>query len=474
MSQQFQYSNQIRNWILQIMRVFSEFTVQYGVDTNGNQLYMSVPVIWGDGTFNAATILKLNSENTMLNFPLISIYINNLKYDRARCQDPTYVESKPVRTRTFDFETGTYLPTQANAYTVQRRMPVPYKLEIKVDIVTSNTQQKLQILEQILPLFNPMMEIQSNDNYLDWESLSYIELTDTTWSNRTIPVGTGNDSSYDVTSMQFEAPIWLGLPAKVSKMGVIFKVITTIKDLDDCSDILYGTRQAATFNNYGVYYTNGQLRILNQGVTTDPPSSLYGQPLEWPGILGVYGNIRPGVSEIRLSYDDHKYEITGTISVDPLDTTILLYNVDNSTLPIDTLPPINAIINPQQVAPGIGLPLASNGQSYLITANIGSAFPYSSGNIDITDELTDILLTESGNDIIEEWGFQEANAHAFKNDIITYDGNSWITTFTASNNVGNVQFVSDSGNDTQYRWDGNAWVNGIYGPYNNLHWRMVI
>ena len=90
MSSQYFYDQNIRKWILQIIRLFSEYTVTYGLDASGNQLYSTVPVIWGDSTFSAATILRLNSENVMPSFPMISIYVSNLKFDRPRTQTPTF------------------------------------------------------------------------------------------------------------------------------------------------------------------------------------------------------------------------------------------------------------------------------------------------------------------------------------------------------------------------------------------------
>jgi hypothetical protein len=448
MAQNFFYDAQLRKWILQIMRIFSEFTVQYNLDSAGNQLYTRVPVIWGDGSFQAATIQRLNSENTMPSIPMISVYINNLKYDRDRTQSPTYESSKSIRTRQYDETENAYLPTQANAYTIKRLMPAPYKLEVKVDIVTSNTQQKMQLMEQILPLFNPALEIQQTDNFLAWESLSYLELTDTVWSSRSIPVGQSNDTSYDISTLQFESPIWLTLPTNVSKMGVIFKVITDINGIGDLNDLIYGTRQVVTYNNYGLYVKNNTIRILNQGVTNTNNSNIYGQPLDWNAILSVYGNLRPGVSEIRLTYDDSANEIIGTITVDPTDSTTVLYNIDSETLPINTLSPITGIVDPLKQAPGInGLPTEAIGQSYLL---IGSSNINSSNVWPLASNVANV------------------------NDIITYNSNTWITTFSAVNNIGNIQFVENNSSNAQIQWNGNAWVAGYEGPYNAASWRLII
>ena len=74
-------------------------------------------------------------------------------------------------------------------------------------------------MEQILVLFNPALEIQSTDNYLDWTSLSYIELQQVQFSNRSVPVGV--DEQIDIATRSFTVPSFLTAPAKVKKLVVI-------------------------------------------------------------------------------------------------------------------------------------------------------------------------------------------------------------------------------------------------------------
>jgi len=444
-TQQFFYDSTIRAWMEQIIRLFSNFTVEYGLDSNGAQMYSRIPVIWGDSTFNVATLTRLNSENIMPSVPLMSVYITDLKPAPEWRLTPTFVSTKSVRTREYDETTKTYQPSQNNAYTVQRLMPVPYMLRFKLDIVTSSITQKLQIFEQILPLFNPMIELQKNDNYLDWSSLSTVELKDLNYSNRTIPSGgSGTDSTYDIGTLDFETPIMLGTPAKVSKMGVIFKVITSLNELNNLDDLVMGTRQIVTFNNYGLYVNSDGIRILNQ-YEQAPNSSLSGQPLDWNGVLSAYGNIRTGVSQIGLSYDSSDNEILGTIAVSPTDSTMLLFNANSATLPANTLPAILGVVNPQEMA----FSAPNTGDSYLLTADMGTSWPF---------EPTSIAVEGSPK----------------TNDIVVFDGTSWKTDFVASNNVGNVNFVWDSSKNTQYQWNGNSWVSGWYGPYSNDKWRIII
>ena len=99
---------------------------------------------------------------------------------------------------------------------------------MNVDVWSTNTDQKLQILEQILMLFNPSLEIQTTDNYVDWTSLSVVNLTSTTFSSRTIPMGT--ETEIDVATLGFTTPIYISPPTKVKRLGVVTNIVTSIFD----------------------------------------------------------------------------------------------------------------------------------------------------------------------------------------------------------------------------------------------------
>jgi hypothetical protein len=174
------YDGQIRRYLIQVIRLLSNFTVKYSDGTLAR-----VPVVYGDSDRQAANIVNQNSENTLSSTPKIAVYIADLDLDRNRLGDATYVGKVHVRER--DIEGNNYTSSQGTNYTVERLMPTPYNLSLKVDIWSSSTEQKLQILEQILTLFNPSLEIQSTDNYLDWTSLTVVELDDVTFSSRSIP-----------------------------------------------------------------------------------------------------------------------------------------------------------------------------------------------------------------------------------------------------------------------------------------------
>ncbi len=225
---QYWYSAQLRQYRLQFIRAFSNFYVKTGRSGPSNtEELIKVPCRYGDPTRIAASIVRGNSENKILSVPFISCFISGLNMSAARRQDPQLVVPVQVNERRYDNELGRYTNDVGNRYTVDRYMPVPYDLTMQVDIWTENQDIKEQLLEQILVLYNPAIDIQTSVNPIDWTVLSYIEMQDSiTWSSRSIPVGTENP--IDVATMIFKIPIWINPPAKVKKQSIIHQIVTNI------------------------------------------------------------------------------------------------------------------------------------------------------------------------------------------------------------------------------------------------------
>jgi len=461
MPQQFFYDEQIRRFLLQFIRAFSNFQVEYGKDSNGLTTLQTVPVKYGDATRMVSSILRENSENKIIPTPMIACYITNLNYSPERRQDPTFVDKKHIRMRKFDTNTNSYTTQQGNAFTIERMMPVPYILQMSVDIWTSNTNQKLQLLEQILVLFNPALEIQSTDNYLDWTSLSYIELTGNQWSSRAVPVGV--DESIDISTLTFDVPIYLSAPAKVKKLGVINKIVASIYDdaggiADGVIDgsILMGTRMKFTPMNYGIILLGNTVQILDRNETTtnkvdydplnDPPTKIGDDDVSWAALINQYGELQSGISQLRL--EAGSAEIVGTIAFHPSDPHKLLFTVQSDTIPTNDLPAVTKIINPLKSAPDAGLATAAQGQRYLILNAIGS-----SENTDGPDA----------------WGDLIADA----NDIIEYNGVNWQIAFDSSAEKG-IHYLTNTHTQLQYKWTGNEWIKSYEGEYKAGDWSIVL
>ena len=60
---QYFYDKQVRRYLTQFIRMFSNFMVQIGESENGDPIYRTVPAKYGDPTRMAAAILRENSEN---------------------------------------------------------------------------------------------------------------------------------------------------------------------------------------------------------------------------------------------------------------------------------------------------------------------------------------------------------------------------------------------------------------------------
>ena len=460
------YEGQIRKFLTQFVRILSNFSVETGKGSDGAIKLRQVPVVYGDMTRQVANIIRNNSENALQYAPRIATYVTALDYDRERMQNPYHIEKQHLKEREFNSETGEYTDKLGAGYTVEKVMPSPFRLNVACDIFSSNTDQKLQILEQILYLFNPDFEIQKSDNYIDWTSLSYVELTDVSFSSRTIPVGA--DTEIDVASLRFSMPIWLSPPVKISKLGVIQKIIMSIYDDDGgiAKDLIDGklmSRSYITPNNYALLLTGNQLRLIGSTGTSVTsggdgfytgarentpldPFDTFGPPINWNVLLNQYGAITNGTSQIKLEQEGGN-EIVGTISTTPLDETILLFNIDSDTIPANSLTSVSKIINPLTFDPGT----PNSNVRYLITGEIGD----STNTIDA-----------------EAWG----NLRAGINDIIQYDTTEgkWEVVFDASNPDSTQHYVTNTNTGIQYRFNGTSWVKSYEGIYIAGKWTMIL
>jgi len=460
------YEGQIRKFLTQFIRVLSNFSVETGKGADDTVILRAVPVVYGDMTRQVANIIRNNSENALQYAPRIAAYVRELNFDRERMQNPYHIEKQHLKERNFDATTGKYDNQLGAGYTVEKVMPSPFRLEVSADIYTTNTDQKLQILEQILYLFNPDFEIQKTDNYIDWTSLSYIELTGITFSSRTIPIGA--DSEIDVATMTFSMPIWLSPPVKVSKLGVIQKIIMSI--YDDDGGIVKGlidgtllTKSYVTPNNFGLLVTGNQLRLLGTtGVNvtsggdgyytganapTDlDPFETFGPPINWKILLDQYGKVRNDTSQIRLMQPTGK-EIIGTIATSTLDDTFLLYNIDQDTIPANTLTAVIKIINPTTFAP----PTPANGDRYLIIDQIGDS--------------TATVQSSTWGTLIASVG-----------DIIEYNTaqSKWLKVFDASHPDSTQHYITNTNTGVQYRFNGTEWVKSYEGIYTAGNWSIVL
>jgi len=633
---QYWYSEQLRNYRLQFIRAFGGFSVKTGRGgPNNTEELLKVPCRYGDPSRIAATIVRGNSENKSLTVPFITCFISSLAMAPQRRQDPYFSKTVQVNERLYDEQLQKYTNQIGNRYSVDMFMPVPYDITMQVDIWTNNEDIKEQLLEQILVLFNPTINIQTSNNPIDWTVLTYIELMENiTWSSRSIPIGT--DNPIDVATLQFKLPIFINPPAKVRKQVLIEEIITNIvqgnkspadmqwteyeflartittpdnaqirisnlnantyllslcgsdgspKDRENRPTVVFAAANPQFFlgmsfllNNITITITHTELNdaiadirsflggtqlnciiynntslqfietsggdltfadlVPNSLASLGLTSATYpGGNLAWWRLLQYYGTVKSysqygvNASQIRLkTVDDIEQtntDLVGWIDYDPINQNILQWTIDPQSLPNTTLPPINAIVNPETSGPNINLPAPIEGQSYLLTENISitsqswgtvvnplltpvanqlaiwqvdTTYLTLSGYNDqikpgqyITSQTPgipdgSIVLSNTGTqvEIVNENTPLSSNITVSNstyslvnfydvdttNDIITFDGTQWVVSFSSQSTT--PQVVLNLTSNRLYKFSNGYWEPVVQNKYTPGYWTLAL
>ena len=451
------YDKQLRKYIQQFIRIFAGFQVAMHVNEEGEIVYQTVPVRYGDVSRMAAHIVRENSENMLQTTPFISCHVTGLEPAPNMRTFPQYEETVPVYEKKYNEETNSYENEVGQQYSIKRHQPVPYQLTMQVDMWTSNTEQKLQLLEQILVLFNPTLNIHTNNNAMDWSTLSYVELIATTWSMRAIP--SGIDDIIDISTMTFTLPVLINPPAKVVKNTVIHTIIDNIEDVTDegLESLRAGENYTPLFTSYKIVTLeqykmkfnidnsgNATAQLLNQNGSNLDDNSV---ALNWANVLKPFGVVRDDVSQLRLKQTadpaDTTNDIIGNIKINTTNANLLDIILDSSTVPSNTQGVVDAVIDPQINSPGDGtLTAAATGDRYLLTKDVA-------------------------------FGIGCNGSAGKENDIIQYNGSSWDIVFDASS-ITTIQYITNTTTQDSLKWTGSKWVNTFEGTYNPGFWRIYL
>jgi hypothetical protein len=444
------YDGQIRRYVGQLIRMLSGYKYQ---DGTGKQTI--IPVLYGDMSRQVASILNSNSENKMPSAPRIAVYISNVQLDRSRLADATHISKVHIREREKLYDNaGTFLgysQNQGSGYTVERLMPTPYKLTVKADIWSTNTDQKLQIMEQIMMMFNPSLELQTTDNFVDWTSLSVVELTDITFTSRQVPQGT--ESEIDIGTLTLETPIWISAPSKVKRLGVIHDIVMNIHD----NEYTFETQETTTIGGFNIF-------VFNEGGNyyaelLDPSSIIqalpdigdelwkkYGANLNWRLLLDQYTNFKAGSSQLFLTQPNGN-EVIGTVALNPIDETRLSITFDKDTYNTNTViegparstnnwGTVDAIVNPETYNPGTPV------------------------------EGWRVLLLNDIPDATTAW----SNFTAPANSIVEFDGVNW----SALTLPEGIVYTTNIRTGVQYKYEAGEWTRAFEGEYSKGQWRLVV
>jgi hypothetical protein len=449
------YDGQTRRVITHFMRVFSGFQIVTGQDSNGLNQFRRVPVVWGGSSRQAQHIINENSENAIMSVPRIAVYLDGIELAEDRLGYQANFDTNLVIERQFDEDAQSYTQKPGNRYEVNRLQFRPLDFNFKVDIVTSNMEQKLQLFEQIVLLFNPALEIQKTTNPLDWTAIDTVRLMGITFDQQGIPQGT--EEELQVMSMDFKTHTQISPPARVKKQVLIENIIQMIgRGADrhdifewDCGDPPYPdiwNTSVVTPGNHYISVENDRIRLLGPCGQREDAN---GNPWVWSQLIDRYGTLKNNFSRIRLFWHNDlerpDEDIVGRIEYDPNDPSLLLFFPDLDTLPSMTLDAVNAVINPHVRAPGAGLPLPTLGDRYLLE-----------------DELGDGSVL---------WG--SGFVAAKPGDIIQWNGSNWQVDFDFESNV-SVNYVIDLETNVRYEINDKGFFPLISRIYKNGFWRLQL
>jgi hypothetical protein len=370
---------------------------------------------------------------------------------------------------------------------------------MKADIWTSNTDQKLQLLEQILVLFNPSLELQTTDNYIDWTSLSVLDIKSTIFSSRTIPAGA--DSEIDICSIEFDMPVWLSPPSKVKKLGVVKSIINNVftdqGDIVNLEDLIYN-RNKGSFESipyrfrvllfksangnpydYDVTLVNPDAAVLALGL--DQKSIKNGEPADWNTILEVQGGWTADLSQMFFKQASG-YDLIGTFDINPVDPSTIIVTFDQDTIPqntlinssingIDARGTVDAIIDPYKYNPievygGVAnIPL---GLRFLMLDDVNTS-ENRGGFVRFPTDPTDGSSRDPYRGPVAWRDAQDRDPVIIANSIIEWNGVTWTNIWDPTTGK-NPTYIQNLRTGIKYRWDGEQWLKAFEGEYAPSYW----
>lgn len=253
MIQYYHYESQLRSYLLQFCAIFYGLRVRTGKGECEEQQFITVPIVIGHKDRVVAAVMSGNTQNRVFSLPTMAAHLQNIALAPERRRTPGIVDQRVT------MPVGGIFPNDLTV--IKRAAPVPYNITVDLTIYASNTDQLHQILEQILVLFNPDVQIQKSDGPFDWTKLTKVELTDIA-NEENYPSGT--ERRVIQWTLTFEIPIYLSIPMGV-KDDLVRKIIIQIGDM--------GRMQINEVDAAGnITRFDEKLAEIRYDTTTNPPT----------------------------------------------------------------------------------------------------------------------------------------------------------------------------------------------------------
>jgi hypothetical protein len=249
------YNEILRRTVISFGSLFNNISIKHTDSSGVVTDIIKVPLAYGPTQKFLARLEQSPDLNksTQITLPRMSFEFTGLTYDSSR---------KVTTTQTFLTKDATNGTEVKKAY-----MPVPYNMAFELSLMCKLNDDALQIIEQILPYFQPSYNMT-------------IELVESINEKRDIPIVLENVTMQDdyegdfstrrvlLYTLRFTAKTYLFGPVSSATKDIIKKAsvsyITGASADNPTRTVVYATEPRATKNYTGVVITN-----LSQDITTE-------------------------------------------------------------------------------------------------------------------------------------------------------------------------------------------------------------
>lgn len=233
------YDRQMARLLVQVMSCFAGYQVRTGKQRDGKHRFIDVPIIYGGYDRVAQWIIAGGSENTVIKLPVMALDIVRWKQSDENRRSPQHVETYYWQQRAKDAN-GDPTTEPGTRMQMERYMPVPYDIGLKLTLWTSNQDQGFQICEQIATQFNPEIDIQFSNSPGDWTFISSLKFDGEFIMKRASvspDAGGGDGPEYHLYEMSFSTVFYLNPPVITYPTEAIEEVHVSFRDMTSAPDI---------------------------------------------------------------------------------------------------------------------------------------------------------------------------------------------------------------------------------------------
>lgn len=251
------YNEILRKTVISFGSLFNNISIKHTNNSNEVIDVIKVPLAYGPTQKFLARLEQSPDLNkpTQITLPRMSFEFTGLTYDASR---------KVTTTQSFTVKSSTNGSVVKKSY-----MPVPYNLQFELAIMTKLNDDALQIVEQILPYFQPSYTLT-------------IELVDEINEKRDIPIVLENVTFQDdyegnfttrrvlIYTLRFTAKTYLFGPIQTATKDIVKKATISYITGDSTStptrEVVYSSEIRAIKNYTGIILTNLAKDITSEDI----------------------------------------------------------------------------------------------------------------------------------------------------------------------------------------------------------------